>query len=103
MRIYIAGPMGGLPECNYPTFDAIEKHLKEQGHSVLNPANVARAHYGNRKDLDEDELKFLTELELEILFKCDAIYLLQGWHKSKGARKELYHAIGNGLEIILGE
>ena len=101
MRVYIAGPMRGLPEYNYPTFDAAEKRLEEQGHSVINPANIGRAHFGNRKDLSEDEIDFLMAEELSLLVECEAIYLLKGWHKSKGARKELYHAIGNGLDVIL--
>lgn len=103
MRVYIAGSMRGLPEYNYPAFDAAEKRLNEQGYSVVNPANIGRAHFGNRKDLSEDEIDFLMAEELSLLVECEAIYLLKGWYKSKGARKELYHAIGNDLEIILEE
>ena len=39
--------------------------------------------------------------ELHALETCDAIYLLDGWHKSEGARKELATAIAYGLKIYL--
>lgn len=42
-RIYIAGPMSGLPEFNYPAFNRAAAVLRAQGHHVENPAeNPAR-------------------------------------------------------------
>ena len=100
-RIYVAGPMSGLPACNYPAFDKASKILGALGFDVVNPANIGRAHFGSRTNLEDDELEFLLAEELEILVECDTIYLLRGWERSKGARRELYHAIGNGLKIIM--
>ena len=37
-RIYIAGPMSGLPDCNRPAFHAEANHQRERGHIPLNPA-----------------------------------------------------------------
>jgi len=39
MRIYIAGPMTGLPEFNYPAFNAAAEYLRSLGHHVENPAD----------------------------------------------------------------
>jgi len=39
MKIYIAGPMSGLPEFNYPAFHAADAELRALGHETLNPAN----------------------------------------------------------------
>ena len=36
--IYIAGPMTGLPECNYPAFHEAARRLRLLGYEVLNPA-----------------------------------------------------------------
>lgn len=40
------------------------------------------------------------EMCLEVLDRCDAIYLCQGWEESKGCRKERRAAQSQGLEII---
>lgn len=36
---------------------------------------------------------------LEILKRCDAIYMLKGWEKSEGSRAE-YHEAAGKLEVI---
>ena len=36
--LYIAGPMSGWPESNYPLFHAAEEILREAGYEVINPA-----------------------------------------------------------------
>lgn len=43
------------------------------------------------------------EGDLEILKRCDAIYMLKDWRASKGAKAELDLASKNGLEIIFEE
>ena len=37
MKIYIAGPMSGLPEMNYPAFFAEATRLRGLGYEVINP------------------------------------------------------------------
>ncbi|HEY7417690.1 MAG TPA: DUF4406 domain-containing protein, partial [Ktedonobacteraceae bacterium] len=38
MRVYISGPMTGLPQANYPLFHEAERVVREMGHEPLNPA-----------------------------------------------------------------
>lgn len=38
MKVYIAGPMTGLPEFNFPLFFEAEELLKGHGFEVINPA-----------------------------------------------------------------
>lgn len=40
MRVYIAGPMTGLPEYNFPAFHAAAKAWRDAGWEVLNPAEA---------------------------------------------------------------
>ena len=46
-RIYIAGPMTGHAEHNFPAFHAAAKRLHEAGWEVVNPAD----NFGGRTDL----------------------------------------------------
>lgn len=39
-KIYIAGPMTGIPDYNRPAFNEYAAKLVEQGHTVLNPATL---------------------------------------------------------------
>ena len=39
-RVYIAGPMSGLPEFNYPAFHAAAEKLRGMGFHVENPAEI---------------------------------------------------------------
>lgn len=111
--IYVAGPMRGIPEFNFPAFFAAEDKLKANGWRVFNPA---------RKDVDEhgeemfkanttgdenkaaqqgfslrDALKWDTE---KICLECDAIAMLPGWEKSSGAFAEWALARALGLEVM---
>lgn len=72
MKIYIAGPMTGLPEHNYPAFHAAAAAWREKGWDVENPA----------EHFDGDQTRTYREyvgVDIEALAKCDAIAMLPGW------------------------
>lgn len=102
MKIYIAGPMTGLPEWNYPAFNAAAAELRAAGHEVVNPAEMG-ATYGTPDEINANP-EMLADLileELDAVAECDAIYLLSGWEKSPGVRKELKVALDNKLVMIV--
>lgn len=103
-KIYIAGPMRGLPHYNYPAFMRAEARLSAMGYEVVNPATMGDA-YGTPEELAADPklLKRLMTDELRECAACDAIYLLRVWEKSVGAMAELAVALRMGLEIIVQE
>lgn len=92
MRIYIAGPMTGLPDFNYPAFDAAAAQWRASGWDVLNPAES----FGRRTDLPYD--LYLREAA-RLVTMSDALALLPGWYDSKGALLELHLAVVLGLPI----
>lgn len=86
--IYIAGPMTGLPDFNYPTFNQKAEELRAQGFGVHNPAELnldPRTPWGECIQASEP-----------LLYQCDAIYMLKGWQSSLGARREHLYALGQG-------
>lgn len=92
-RIYIAGPMTGLPDLNFPAFNAAADALRTQGWHVENPADhgvIEGAQW-------EDYLAY----DITRLGTCGAIYLLPGWEKSKGATLEAHIAKMLGLQVLL--
>lgn len=92
-RIYIAGPMTGLPDLNFPAFNAAADALRTQGWHVENPA----AHGVIDGAQWEDYLAY----DITRLGTCGAIYLLPGWEKSKGATLEAHIAKMLGLQVLL--
>lgn len=92
MRIYISGPMTGRPEFNYPAFHAVAAELRAVGHHVENPA-----------ENHEPECKSWSgymRLALAQLVFCEAIYMLRGWERSKGARIEFDLAKALNIELM---
>ncbi|WP_241277015.1 DUF4406 domain-containing protein [Enterobacter bugandensis] len=81
MKVYIAGPMSGLPNFNRAAFNHAHFHLWSKGHIVLNPAR----------------------LPVSMLRCADAIYMLEGWEHSAGARAENALAEKLEMEIIFQE
>lgn len=91
MITYISGPMSGLPEFNYPAFHQAAARLRKQGRHVVNPAEF-------ELDTTKDWTYYMRK-DLAELTKCDAIYLLKDWNKSRGATLELFIATQLGLVI----
>ncbi len=91
-RIYIAGPMSGLPDLNYPAFNAMAERLRALSFEVENPAE-------NPPPKCESWLGYMR-MAVAQLATCDAVVMLPGWSKSKGACIEHQLAVGLGLEIV---
>lgn len=85
ITLYIAGPMTGLPELNFPAFYQAQRDLQDAGYTVLNPADRA----GRVKDQPWEYY-----LRRGILDVChaDGIATLPGWEASRGAQLELHVA-----------
>lgn len=114
MNIYVAGPMRGIPDFNFPAFIEATRKLRAEGHKVFNPAErdiekhgeevafgnptgditVAEKEHGfNLRDALCDDLTYICKT-------ADAVALLPGWERSKGATAERATAIALGLQVI---
>lgn len=111
-RVYLAGPMTGIPHFNYPAFHAAAANLRAGGCTVFNPAEHDIEMFG--KDISNPDgcaIKAAQDhgfdrraaLKADLTWICenaDAIALLPGWEKSSGACAELALAKALSLEII---
>lgn len=90
-RVYIAGPMTGLPDFNFPAFHAAAARLRALGFEVENPAENPPPACGS----------WLAYMRMAVtqVAKVDMLVLLPGWEKSNGARVEFNLAVGMGLSV----
>lgn len=88
-KVYIAGPMTGLPEFNRPAFFSAAADLVTNGDTPLNPAvlpdGLSQADY--------------MAICIAMLQRADSIVMLDNWERSEGARAELSLAQKLGLMI----
>ena len=94
MRIYISGPITNTPDY-ISNFSVAEQKLKSEypNAEIINPTVL------DKLPLEYDEY---MKLDLMLLDMCDAIYMMNGWEKSKGACIEFGYAVAKEL-IILSE
>ena len=107
-RVYLAGPMRGIPEFNFPAFTEAARELRDAGFEVFNPAERDQQNgfdptglTGN-EDLNDGvhrfDLRDALGADLDwITRNADVIALLPGWERSKGVRAELATAAALGL------
>ena len=102
MRIYIAGPMSGFDNFNFPAFFAADEYLKKFGHEVFNPAQKDIDEWGDLETIKKKaNYRDCMRKDLNcILDWAEAIYLLKGWEQSRGAQIEKALAEVLNLEIM---
>jgi hypothetical protein len=100
MKLYLAGPMTGYKELNFPAFNAEAARLRALGYQVVNPAEI---------NGDDPNAVWATEeaktahwracmrADITALLTCDSVAMLDGWTASKGARLEHHIALEMGM------
>ena len=82
MKIYIAGKITGLG--NYQErFKEAEDYFINEGHSIMNPAVL-------KGDFEQHEFLHVCFAMIDV---CDAVYFLDNWEDSPGAKKEHDYAV----------
>lgn len=101
-KIYIAGPMTGLEQFNYPAFEAARGHLTELGWDAKSPTESGVDDGGVPGSVP---YAVYFKAGVKLLLECDAIAMLPGWTWSSGAKRELMiaHACGmNAFSYLAG-
>ncbi|MES2319979.1 MAG: DUF4406 domain-containing protein [Pseudomonadota bacterium] len=92
-RIYLAGPMTGYHELNFPAFHAETARLRALGFDVVNPAEI---------NLDPAaDWQACMRADIAQLVTCCSIALLEGWERSRGATLEHHIAKSLGMAVHL--
>ena len=90
-RIYISGPMSGLPDLNFPAFHAAAAALRAKGFDAVNPAELNADNQGDWASCMKADIKALCG--------CTALALLPGWEDSRGAHLEVHLAHRLGMKV----
>ena len=91
-KTYISGPISGWPDHNRSAFIDAEAQLRAAGHEVFNPID-------NGLPSDSDWSTHMRA-DIKALMECETIYMLRGWHASKGASLELHIAKQLGMAVF---
>lgn len=79
-RLYLCGPVTGVPDLNRPAFDEAAETLREAGYAVLVPHDAVPAHARW-----QDAMRIC----IAAMLGCDGVALIDGWERSRGAAVEI--------------
>jgi hypothetical protein len=111
-KVYLAGPMRGIKDFNFPAFFEAEEQLRARGYEVFNPARRDAEHYGagitKIASGSEEEAAAKTGFNIRealgadcdwITKHADMVVFLPGWENSTGCQAEHALAVALHLEI----
>ena len=104
LNVYLAGPMRGYKDFNFPAFRRYAKRLRKDGFEVFNPAEKGvEAEAEKNPDL-QNSLAFrrkVFQMDTEyICHKADIIAMMPGWEMSAGARAEHALSLAIGIKVM---
>lgn len=88
-RVYLAGPMTGIADFNYPMFNHYAEQLRAKGWVIENPAE--------NKAPECNSWPGYMRLALRQMLTCDMVVFLPDWGQSKGAQLE--HQVARRLSM----
>ena len=90
MKVYLSGPISGVPDYR-ERFAAAAAWVRETGNEPVNPAE---------NDFAPEQSAFALLVGLHQLYDCEAIAMLPGWEHSAGANIERLFAEYVGLLVV---
>lgn len=106
-QVYIAGPMRGHVDYNFPAFYQAEAMLDLWGFKVRNPARMdvqaGKAAFNRATGTVIPDTSFKIEevlrRDFDAIRQVNAIVVLPGWETSQGAQRELAFAQSIGIPV----
>jgi hypothetical protein len=99
MRLYLAGPMTGLPGHNFAAFDWGVMVLSAMGHDVVSPHELSLQEFGTLERAQAVSWEHHLRRDLTALLTCEGVAVLPGWERSRGATLEVTTAASVGLPV----
>ena len=107
LRLYLAGPMSGIEQFNFPAFYEAAATLRAAGHDIVSPAEMdaddgidGEAMASENGDATKLSLTWAQLLSRDVLIlgdeteaAVDGIVFLPGWTASRGAKLEAFTAL----------
>lgn len=94
-RTYIAGPMTGHDDFNYPAFNAAAAQLRSLGIAAINPADHGVVPGAKWEDYLRSDIAQLAT--------CESIHFLLDWSKSRDALLEHHIATWLGMQLLFAQ
>lgn len=107
MKLYLAGKMSGMPNLNFPLFNAEAKRLRALGYEIVNPAEIngGMAELGLVANMTPEQQakhwRACMRRDIPAMLACDGVALLHDWETSKGARLEVHNAREFEMPIMM--
>lgn len=97
---YLAGPMRGYAEYNFPAFHAAAAALRAHGLDVWSPAenDVNQDGFDPAKDTAQP-MRHYMKRDLPAVLDADMVCVLPDWEKSQGAQLEVHVARTCGIPV----
>ena len=94
--IYVAGPYRA--DCEFEVLKNIA-HAWDMARKLWNAGWAVICPHTNSAFMGLDP-EVVIAGDLDIISKCDAIFMLNGWSESEGAKEEYSWAISNDLRLL---
>lgn len=95
LSVYLAGPMSGYAENNFPAFAEAAAQLRAAGYHVVSPAE---AHPDSEYPYSLWTWQQFLKADLQLMLQQDMVALLPGWYISRGASLERDTAVAVKME-----
>lgn len=99
-KVYVAGPISGMPDYNRVAFAVMTDKLRKAGFEVVNPHETCRSIVAEHEGTEKELWIKCMRADIKQLMDCDYITLLPGWERSKGCRIEIALCKELGLEEL---